>query len=48
MGTDNSYKRYRARQKEEKQKAKAAGLEWPTKPATKNATGALLNKSKVQ
>jgi methylsterol monooxygenase len=46
MGTDLSYKRFRARQAEEKRKAKEAGLEWPTKPPTKTATGALLSKEK--
>ena len=48
MGTDLSYKRYRARQAEQKKEAAAKGLSWPTKPPTKNAKGALLESKKAQ
>jgi methylsterol monooxygenase len=42
MGTDLSYKRYRARQAEQKKEAKAKGLSWPVNPPTKTSTGQLL------
>ena len=37
----------REKQAEEKRKAKSEGLEWPTKPATKTATGAPLKSGKA-